>query len=251
MRIAVRQFVLLAAVTTSAWGSDGGAAEGKSQVQELKNEVLSLRQELATAKLELGRALRELRELREFLASEDAAGQAEQWRRERHELADERRKLEAERRRLENERRRVERATVAGQGKPAAGGPEAGKPDPQQPQYQLDYKLAYIRTVPGRRPIYVEFGDLLIPAEAPAPEFERERVMMRGTIQNRSRKAWRYTFEIRLGDRTGNILGRWRYQTPVLAPNELHPFDIEVPVSDAMLIDRYQIGKIEADQPPE
>jgi hypothetical protein len=214
--------------------------------ESLLREVALLRQDLASTKLQLRQAVRELEELREFLARQDAQAEAWQWRQERHELAEERRRLEAERRRLETERRRIQRAIITGEPPTAAPvDPAADSPAPQ-PEYELDYRLSYIRSEGLDRPSYIAFGSVLIPMDEP-PEIDRDRVMVRGTLQNRSAVTWRYTFEIRIADRAGRLLGRWRYQTPKLETGELHPFDITVPVSDARRIHRYEIGNVEAD----
>jgi hypothetical protein len=245
--IAAAAFAVAAITAGQASGIDRAAQPSAAQeeMERLKSQAASLRQELATAKLELRKALRELQEIRDFLASDDPQAQAAQWRQERQDLAEERRRLEVERRRLEEERRKVQRAIVANEPPPT---PEPSPHDPALgPNPQLDYKLAYVRTVAQERTTYIEFGDLLVPADT-TPNVDRNHVMVRGTIQNRSRAPWRYTFEVRLADRAGNLLGRRRYQTPLLGPNELHPFDIDVPVTDALRIDRYQIGNIEADQ---
>lgn len=230
-----------------------GTPGAEEPIEQLKAEAESLRRELAAAKLELRKALRELQEIKDFLASEDPRAEAERWREERSELADERRRLETERRKLEAERRRIQRAIINNEPPPPPPGldPQSPEPDPAlEPDPELEYKLAYVRTGADGVTTYIEFGDLLIPANT-TPSVDRNHVIVRGTIQNRSKAPWRYTFEVRLADRPGNIIGRRRYQTPLLGPNELHPFDIDMAVTDSLSIDRYQIGNLEADQPEE
>jgi hypothetical protein len=230
--------LVIMVASASVRGADVSGRETDSS--RVRAELAALRQELARTKLELSRAVQDLKELREFLATPDVQEQTDRWRQEREELSQERQRLIAERRALEEARRRLheQSSDEAAPGAPALGA---------RPRYDLDYALSYIRTGTDR-PVYIDFGDLLVPVEQ-RPDIDRRHVMVRGTIQNRSTESWRYTFEVRIAGRAGVALGRWRYQTPVLAPQELHPFEITVPVTDAGLVYQYQIGNIEPDQP--
>ena len=233
------------------WGAGGLCAaeppppDEKPEVVKLRAELAALRQELARTKLELGRAAAEVKELKEFLAADSGDEQAKRWREEREKLVEERERLAGERKQLEAARRKAQEDIRH----PPPSPPPPPEVKAAQPKYDLDYTLSYIRTGTDR-PVYIGFGDLLVPVDQ-REDIDHRNVMVRGSIQNRSADRWRYTFEVRIAARNGEVVGRWRYQTPVLAANELHPFELKVPVTDAGLIDRYQIGNVEADRPNE
>ena len=222
----------------------------------LGERVRELRLELARARLELGETRSEIERMRAFLEQADPEADTARWRRQRLELMERRRALVAERREIERRRRELlaegppEPGRAVDREPPGLGG-ERGRGAPPvasgRPRWEMDYRIAAI-PLDGQPPVFVEpvFGRLLVGAGEP---IDRNDILVRGTLQNRSAEPWRYTFEVRLGDRSGDVIGRWRYQTPLLGPNELHEFEIKVLVADVGRIRSYQIGNITADQP--
>jgi len=248
--------VTLLATVLCAVGAAPAADEAESpEIQFLRQELAKMRLELAEAKLQVGKTLRELEELRQFMSSRNVTEDIQQWRRERREIEAERRRLEAERRRLEQMRQTVRDASRLQVEKIQA---EKKAPQPAvalepQANAQIDYKVALIPTNAQIQTVYVDPTTGAILMSRYGQEVDRKNIKLRGTLQNRSSKPWRYTFEIRLGGRSVNagrapIIGRWRYQTPMLTPNELHTFEFKVPVTDVADIHSYQIGNLESDQ---
>lgn len=241
------------------------AQDTADAVNALRNELGTLRTQLAQTQLELQRALGELKELRAFQQTPDAAKQVEQWRVERERIAEERKRLALERRRLDQARLTLRSATTNSSPRPvpgrapAAGGNAAPAPPAaadapadgqlgEQPRWELDYKIGVIHTGGNYQKTYVDptVGAALVKSY---PLIDRRHIMVRGTLQNRSGQPWRYTFEVRIGGREGGIIGRWRHQTVTLGPNEMAAFELKVPVTDVGSITTYQIGNIEADRP--
>lgn len=236
---------------------DVRAQDTAGAVDALRSELSALRTQLAQTQLELQRALHELKELREYRKTPDAAKQIESWRTERERIAEERKRLAIERRRLDQARLTLRSATTNTRPAPgnAAPVPPAAADAPQgaqlgeAPRWELDYKIGVIHTGGNYQKTYVDptHGAALVKSY---PLIDRRNIMVRGTLQNRSAAPWRYTFEVRIAGRDGEIIGRWRHQTQTLSPNELAAFELKVPVSNVGDITTYQIGNIEADRPP-
>ncbi|MDH3583105.1 MAG: hypothetical protein OER86_02705 [Phycisphaerae bacterium] len=214
---------------------------------QLARNLAGLRQELARTRLDLSKALSELEKIRRFIAAGEPTDQLEKWKRQRQAWARERAALATERRKLEDARQALRDAGRIGTATDLA---PPLPPAVEEPRWELDYKIAVIPTGQNRETIYVDpdIGEVLLER---FPQIDREHIMVRGTLQNRSAGPWRYTFELRIGDRANRVIGRWRYQTPLLSAGELHPFEVKVPVTDVGEIYKYQIGRIEPDRPGE
>lgn len=217
----------------------GGSVRGSDDpLQPMREQVTELRRELAQAKLELRDTLAELEEMREFLAreEEDIEREIARWRQEARAMAQEREALAERTAKLERAREAL-----------AEGPDQPPPPDPDRPRWEIDYRIAAIPLAPQNQLAFIDpiIGPHLLRR---FPNIDRRNIMVRGTLQNRSAEPWRYTFEVRVADRYGDILGQWRYQTPPLTPGELHGFEVKVPVRGVGRIHRYQIGNIEADQ---
>jgi len=236
--------ILTMLVTTqSATAQRGAHAEAHTELVALERELMELRKELATARLELNQTLEELREIQQFLAAADPETQIEQWEAQRAELAAERAALATAQRQMERQTRLLRDAARAG-----GGGVAPVRQDPNRPQWKIDYRLATIPLENNRGPLLVRgdpAGEVFIDVNA-GPRIDRENVIVRGTFQNTSAATHRYTFEIRIADSFGNVIGTWRYQTPILTADELHEFSVKVPVADVSLVRTYQIGNIRA-----
>lgn len=263
-----RPFAVVTALVLAAFvvSPAAHAEDTADAVNALRSELGALRTQLAQTQLELQRALGELKELRAFQKTPNAAKQVNEWRAERERIADERKRLAIERRRLDQARLTLRSATtntsprpapapgVRGNAAPAppaaadAPAPGAGGQLGEQPRWELDYKIGVIHTGGNYQKTYVDptVGTALVKSY---PLIDRRHIMVRGTLQNRSATPWRYTFEVRIGGREGGIIGRWRHQTVTLGPNEMAAFELKVPVSDVGAITTYQIGNIEADRP--
>lgn len=84
---------------------------------------------------------------------------------------------------------------------------------------------------------------------------DRRQIILRGTFENLSRAAYRYTFEIRVAESGPYLTGlpvssgisSTRYQTPVLQPGELHRWEVKMSVNDALQIRTVGIGNVRAD----
>jgi len=232
------------------------AAEDERAQPDVKAELAELRQALARTRLELRQATAELEQIKAFLTEQNIDARLETWREERAALARERRALQSERRKLEEARQRLHQTTL----NQARARAEKEKAQQQardkalQPNWSAQYQMGLIDLENNTIFVKATDGDVLVRQH---PNIDRDNVMVRGTFLNESRASWRYTFEIRIAGDEGRILpdakrpivGRWRYQTPVLGPRELHPFEVKVPVDDVSHIEVLQIGKVTADRP--
>ncbi len=248
--------LLIGVFAVAASAAPGRAEEGDPAEPALKTQLAELRQALAAARLELRQTTVELEDIKAFLADEDLARTLAEWRAERAKLAAERRALRAERNQLEQARRELHRTTLQQAQREAEQLKAAQQAREQavQPQWSAQYEMGLIKQ--DNQTLFVQStrGSVLVEQN---PDIDRHNVMVRGTFLNESQAAWRYTFEVRLAGDEGRILpdakrrivGQWRYQTPLLGPGDLHPFEVKVPVTDVHDIEVLQIGKVTADQP--
>jgi hypothetical protein len=240
----MRRALLVCALILPAWL----AADCRAQDDPLepsRQELAALRIRLARAKLELAGVLDRLQTLREFLLAHDAAANVEHWTRQAQILAQERRQVA--RQRMDVEQQIAQRdAKLADLPAPRQPPPPPTAPDP--PRWRIEYKIAVVPLDPAAPFIFVDptRGDWLLDL---FPRVDRRSIMVRGTIQNLADDPWRATFEVRLADKLGSIIGTWRYQTPSLGPRDLHTFEMRVPVTDVAELDRYQIGDLQSDRP--
>ncbi len=223
----------------------------------LDQQISELRQELARTKLALDKALAELESIREFLAEKNLGQKIEQWRAERRALEDERRRVKGERRKLEAARMMLHRTTARQAEQQARAADEAREAaaEARQPKWHVQYMIGlidkeqeqiYLRVVRGRVVRLRRFANI-----------DTRNVMVRGTFVNRSAAPWRYTFEILIaGDDSFGVPigeprlnGKWRYQTPLLGPGDLHQFEVKVPVRDVYDTETVQIANVTADRP--
>jgi len=234
--------VCLLAAVSSTWAQESDA------VAALREQLNALRLELAQTQLELKKAQSDLADAREFLKTDNADKQLAQWRKQRLAWEAERKQLALERRKLEQARLALREQSDVVQQRLRDQPPPPAAADPNQPKWEVDYKIAVIHTGLTSESVYIdpEVGEVLLERY---PDIDRKHIMVRGTWQNRAAAPWRYTFEIRIADKIGRIIGRWRYQTPVLEPGQLHAFEVKVPVKDVAYIQSYQIGNIEPDRP--
>lgn len=240
MRVIMMILLAVLTVAAAAHAQLSGAGAGGDEYAELRQQITAVRTQLAQLQLELAQTLSRIAELKEYTAAQ-APQQIAQWRQQREAIERQRQEVAQERAKLERARQAVR---LAGRIEEL---PEAPlPPDPTAPRWDVDYKIATIPRDQGET-IYVDpvIGDVLLQR---FPQIDRGHIMVRGTFQNRSAVPYRYTFEIRLGDAFERIIGRWRYQTPPLWANELHQFEVRVPVEDVGLIRTYQIGNIEAER---
>lgn len=238
---------LMALLTCGAIIAPVQAAGEDASVQQMQEQLKAVRLELAQTQLQLKKALADLDELKQYVAAGNPQQQIEQWRRERQTWQAQREQLVAERKKIEQARASLRQQSSAVQQQLAATPPPV-KVDPNRPAWNVDYKIAAVPTGTTSESVYINpvSGDVLL---SRYPDIDRKHIMVRGTWQNKSAAPWRYTFEIRIADKIGRIIGSWRYQTPLLSPNELHQFEVKVPVTDVGQIEHYQIGNIEPDQP--
>jgi hypothetical protein len=227
-------------------------AAGQEPEPTVEQQLATMRQQLAQTKLELQRSQAKLDELATFLSETDLDAKLAAWRAERQELAAERRKLKRERVRLEAVRQAVHRQTTADARERADAEQQRKQAaaDALKPRWSAQYMMGLIDR--DRQTIYVESTEGRVLVEQ-YPQIDRKQIKVRGTFLNRSSVPWRYTFEIRVagetnvyGDRT--LVGQWRYQTPLLGPGDLHPFEVAVPVTDIRYVEVIQIGKVTADR---
>ncbi len=237
--------------------TDRGLEGGSSHSPEnLADQIDALRREIALTKLQLDTAVEELGRLREFLATENLDQQFERWKSERAKLLEERLRLRRERHRLEEARRSVHQATVAQAQQEAKARNEAADAAAEalEPGWSVQYMLGFIRQEADEElfvKVHPTTGRVHFTRRR---DIDPDNVMVRGTFLNRSAAPWRYTFEIRIGGEAGissstPVIGKWRYQTPVLTPGQLHAFEVKVPVDNAYSVEVVQIGNITADRP--
>lgn len=128
----------------------------------------------------------------------------------------------------------------------------------EAPKWDLTYSLGFIKEK-GKDVVYVDTvtGEVLI---SDTTQYDPSNVMIRGVFTNQAKVPYRYTFEIGIGGKQpstifkpshARVIGSWKYQTPVLAPGELHNFEVKVPlVADISEVANFEIGNITADRPP-
>jgi hypothetical protein len=237
--------------TDSTSGSSAGHAS-----QPLAEQIDALRREIALTKLQLDTAVEELGRVRDFLATQNLDQQFEQWKAERANLLEQRLRLRRERHRLEEARRALHQATVVQAQQEAKAQQDAADAAAEavEPSWSVQYMLGFIHQ-DAEEELFVK-----VHPTTGRVHFTRRRdldpdnVMVRGTFLNRSAAPWRYTFEIRIGGEAGissstPVIGKWRYQTPLLTPGQLHAFEVKVPVDNAYSVEVVQIGNITADRP--
>lgn len=254
-------------------------------VAALQEQIAALRRDLAIALLKLQQTMRELEELRAFMAAENAEQDIERWKAERAAMADQRAKLAAERLKLEETkrlvqatarqalddvRRELEGTKAAPEAKAGAGSePSVARPDTpmagfdnlpveDRPRWDADYRVGLMYTGGVDSTVYVSprSGKVIVDEY---PDIDRKNILIEGTFENKSKQPWRYTFEFRVSGRRQvraillsdkhNIIGSARYQTPVLEPGELHRFTLKVPVTNVAYIEVYELGNMTADRP--
>jgi len=139
--------------------------------------------------------------------------------------------------------------------RPAEPGDGAAEADPQaakpidSPRQSIQYSLHLIDRGGNYRRVYRNEDGYVTLRDV--RDYDRSHVVVRGNLKNESAAAYRYSFEIRLATRNKDIIGSWRYQTPVLTPGQIHQFEVKVPVTNAAQIQIYDIGNIVADRPDE
>jgi len=219
--------------------------------EDARDEARALRAALAQTKLEVQQLRIRLEEIRAFLDEHDLETTLAEWRAEREALAEARRRLQQERVRLREERHRLQKQMVQQAEREADAIEEAR--EAAAPRWDARYQMGLIDN--DQQVIYVRshHGSTLVEIH---PEIDRKNVKVRGTFENRSEAPWRYTFEIRIAKaerdpktKRRQVIGSWRYQTPLLGPNDLHEWEVTVPVTDVALIDVVQIGNVKADRP--
>ncbi|MBI1373433.1 MAG: hypothetical protein GC159_11955 [Phycisphaera sp.] len=221
----------------------------ESELDRMRREMQALRAELATAKLELAKTLNELDQVRQFIASKSVNEDISRWKDAREQLEKERNQLSLERRKLIQAKQSLQDAARVGTFEQEQARLDLSPEErAAQPRWELDYKIAVVQGPDQGESIYIDptGGDVLLERY---PNIDRKHIMVRGTLQNTSSAPWRYTFEIRIGDKFGRIIGKWKHQTPLLTTNQLHAFEVKVPITDVGYIHSYQIGNIIADRP--
>ncbi len=223
----------------------------------LNQQLTELRQELATTRLKLETALAELEKLKAFLAEKDLDQRLEEWRQERRLLQQERTRLQLERARIERLNRKLgQNVQLNNQREREALEKEKHElAKAVKPNWSIQYMLGYIRTDTDEIRYY-NVSDGRVYTQRRFDTIDRRNVKVKGTVLNRSEAPWRYTFEIRLGGegidpfRGGStIMGKWRIQTPLLGPGDLHEFEVTIPVQNATAVEVVQVGNLVADQP--
>jgi len=230
-------------------------AAGGAAAPSEADRAATLRVELAQTKLEVRQLRTRLEEIQRFLAEQDLDQTLEAWREERAQLAEERRRLRQERVRLREERQDLRRETMllAEARRQAAEEATHQAERAAAPRWDAQYQMGVIDK--DQQVIYVRthHGSTLVEMH---PGIDRKNVKVRGTFENRSEAPWRYTFEIRVAraerdpkTKRRQVIGSWKYQTPLLGPNDLHPWEVTVPVTEVRWIDVVQIGNVAADRP--
>lgn len=127
-----------------------------------------------------------------------------------------------------------------------------------QPRWRVTWELGFIEAGTNKTTFLRSDAEgNIIFHDSEYPAIDRSQVIVRGTFENESDVAYRYTFDFvasRSGLFGGNILGRSRYQTPVLAPGQLHRYEFQMTVTDTYRIRRAYVENIRADladAPPE
>jgi hypothetical protein len=211
----------------------------------------ALRTELARTKLEVQKLRTQLQDIQQFLAEQDIEKTLAEWRSEREALAEQRRQIQQERVRLNEERRRLQQLMTRVVREEAEQ--QQQQVDAAGPRWDARYQMGLIDK--DQQVIYVRSYDGVTLVDT-YPSIDRKNVKVRGTFQNKSTQPWRYTFEIRIGSDEKNqntgrrrVIGSWLYQTPVMGANDLHEWEVTVPVTDVAYIEVVQIGNVKADRP--
>ena len=236
--------VLLLGVTWPA-----AAQDPADELVLLKQEVQKLRLQIAEAKLELNKQLRLREQIQQFRKAENPDADIDRWKIQASAIGEERQRLQTQNRKLKQLGASVRDAARD----PLVGAPTRKAPEPNLRPPVLDYKMGLIHLGQVTETTYVDptTGAVLV---SRYPNIDRRNVKVRGTIQNVRPEPFRYTFEIRFAGRARSgasrppIVGRWRYQTPLLSADQLHAFEVTVPVTDVADIYVLQIGNITWDQ---
>ena len=248
--------VMLAAacpLAVHAQGDADGRAAGEAPAS-VDEQLAALRQDLANTKLQLDQARSQLEELQQFLADyPELEEKLADWKAERAALAKAVREMRAERVRLEKAREALSSATMREASRRAAEEREAAQAAAAaaKPRWSAQYMMGLIHEDQPNIYVKATSGRVLVDRY---PDIDRNNIMVRGTFLNQSTQSYRYTFEVRAagdegigGDR--NLVGSWRYQTPVLGPGELHEFEVKMPVKNVAYVEEIQVGNVTADQP--
>jgi len=245
------KIITLAAITLLSASAGGHADTQAAQRDALARENAELRAELGKTKLEVQVMKEDLERIRAFLAERDLDTKMADWQKQKAELAEERMRLRQERNRWQEERQKLLQQMSQKAERQAEA--EEQIVEAARPDWDARYNMGLIKEDQTIVYVTTTLGGTLVDTY---PSIDRENVMVRGTFQNKSTEAWRYTFEIRIADndvdpRTNRrrIVGSWLYQTPLLGPNDIHEWEVKVPVSDVAYIDVVQIGNVKADRP--
>jgi hypothetical protein len=223
--------------------------ESSDELALLRTEVSKLRLQIAEARLELRKQMRLREQMQSFGTAEDPRADIAQWKLQASAVSHERARLRLQERRLKELGVSVRDAAAD----PVVAAPVETKIDPNVVPPKIEYKIGVIHLGQSIETTYVDptTGAVLV---SRYPNIDRHNIRVRGTIQNARPQPFRYTFEIRVAGRARSassrppIIGRWRYQTPLLSANQLHQFELKVPVTDVGDIYIFQIGNITWDQ---
>lgn len=233
------------------------AAQIGAESDSLQKQLTELRQELAQTRLQLETAMRNLEELKQFLAEKQLDKRLDEWRTERRMLKEERMRLQRERARLDQARKKLGQTAnlKIRKEREAHEAAEEEKTKALKPNWSIQYMLGYI-SADTYETSYYRVHDGRIFSQRRLDSIDRRNVKVKGTVLNRSDAPWRYTFEIRLAgeginpfDGKSTVLGQWRIQTPLLGAGDLHNFEVTVPVANATSVEVVQVGQVTADRP--
>lgn len=225
----------------------------------LNEQLAELRRDLAETKLRLETAMSELERVKAFLETENLDEQFGRWKEEGSKIQEDRLRIQRERHRLEAARKALHQATVADAQRQAEAQAQSREKadEAAKPRWSVQYMLGFIREDNERFYVKVDSSTGRTSYYRRSTDIDKDNVLVRGTFLNRSAEPWRYTFEIRLageqsiGGDTPPVIGRWRHQTPLLGPGDLHEFEVKVPVSNSYAVEAVQVGNIKADRPAE
>lgn len=126
------------------------------------------------------------------------------------------------------------------------------------PRWYYTWQIGYINNG-NRQTTFVKTNDDgTVVFVGDRTSIDRRQIIVRGTFENTSRAAYRYTFEIRTAESgpyltglsTGGGITSTRYQTPVLQPGDLHRWEVKMSVNDALQVRTVGIGNVRADPAP-